>query len=415
MKFQFFRFYALIVLAAALLVWSFNHIYSAVSQPTQSYQVDIDYFFKGFAVASDSSAASAAANQPELPLFRTVHNNSLALPEDIQSLLEQGNVIAVENDLKQTYYYKKAASSDMLTQFGPFDTVDKESSIAPYIIPLFYSSLACLLLLMMRPIFRDLQKLQKDAAEFGRKPQPMKRTVKESSNIYPLAHSFYAMSNKILNFIQMNKDLSRTISHEIRTPLARMKFMLEIISPNIKPSQKERLQSDISEIESLVSDYLSFAKVENETDTIHRAEYSIKQFLQDIHDKFSIYEEKTTIECRSDDVLVYFDKASLSIAVQNLLTNALRFSQNTISLDFQLDDNTCVLSVEDDGPGVGDNASQLMQPFSRKNVKEQNHKGFGLGLYIVRKVAIWHEGDFIISQSNKLGGAKMELRWPNQA
>ena len=44
MKFQFFRFYALIVLAGSLLVWSFNQIYHAVQEPAKSYQVDIDFF-----------------------------------------------------------------------------------------------------------------------------------------------------------------------------------------------------------------------------------------------------------------------------------------------------------------------------------------------------------------------------------
>ncbi len=409
MKFQFFRFYALIVLAGSLLVWSFNQIYHAVQEPAKSYQVDIDFFFQGYNASNNTSN-----DNTQLPLFHTVDANALALPEDIQTLLKKGQVIAVTNDSGDTYYYKKNPDANSLTQFGPFKEVTKESSIAPYIIPLFYSSLACLLLLMMRPIFRDLQKLQQDAAEFGRKPQAMKRSIKESSNIYPLARSFYGMSNKILSFIQMNKDLSRTISHEIRTPLARMKFMLEIISPNIKSSQKHRMQNDISEIESLVSDYLSFAKIENETDNIHRALYSMKSFIQDIHEKFSIYEQEITISCHSDDVKVYFDKQSLSIAIQNLLTNALRFSKETINLKFKLQDNVCVLSVEDDGPGVGEKGEALMQPFSRENIKEQNHKGFGLGLYIVRKVAIWHEGEFIISQSSQLGGAKMELRWPNQ-
>lgn len=409
MKFQFFRFYALVILAAALLVWSFNHIYTAVTQPSKSYQVDVESFFTGYEAINNP-----ADTQQKLPLFEEVDANAIVLPEDIRLLLEQGNVIALESDNAETYYYRKEPSTNKLVKFGPFHNANKESSIAPYIIPLFYSSLACLLLLMMRPIFRDLQKLQADALAFGQKPQPMPRSVKESSNIYPLANAFYSMSNKILNFIQMNKDLSRTISHEIRTPLARMKFMLEIISAKIKPSQKERIQNDIAEIESLVNDYLSFAKVENETDTINRAEYPIKQFLEDIHDKFSIYEQDILIECHCDDVNVSFDKGSLSIAVQNLLTNALRFSKNTISLNFQLEGEACILSVEDDGPGVGENAAQLMQPFSRENTKEQNHKGFGLGLYIVRKVAIWHEGEFNISQSERLGGAKMQLRWPNQ-
>lgn len=406
MKFQFFRFYALIILAGTLLVWSFNQIYNAIQDDNLNYQIEVDYFFDGL------SEGNKIGSKP-LPNLLTIEASSLALPPDIQQMVEQGKVIAITDDTDQTFYYKKDLKSGQLMQFGPFMHQKKATSFEPYVVPLFYSSLAFLILLMMRPIFRDLYKLQQDAVDFGLKPSPMKRSVKESSNIYPLARAFYTMSDKVLNFIQMNKDLSRTISHEIRTPLARMKFMLELISPNIKTSQKERIQNDISEIESLVNDYLSFAKVENETDTLHFEVLSIKDFLKEIYEKFSIYEEQTVIHCHSDDVQVCFDKSSMSIAIQNLLTNAIRFSDKQISLHFSTIDNMCVLSVEDDGPGVGDNAQQLMQPFSRENVKEQNHKGFGLGLYIVRKVAIWHEGEFNISKSDSLGGAKMVIRWPN--
>ncbi|AOE50432.1 ATP-binding protein [Kangiella sediminilitoris] len=409
MKFQFFRFYALVVLAAALLIWSFNQIYNAIQEPNKSYQVDIDYFIERY----NQPATESGNSTGQLPLFNTISAESLVLPEDVEQLLDTGNVIALSDDNGNTFYYKKNQSGQTLTMFGPFQDVKKDSNIEPYIIPLFYSSLACLILFLMRPIFRDLQQLQNEAAEFGRHPTPMSHSIKESSNIFPLAKSFYSMSDKIVSFIQMNKDLSRTISHEIRTPLARMKFMLEIIAPKIKRSQKERIQNDIAEIESLVNDYLSFAKVENEADSINRERHSMKNFLQEIYDKFSIYEQETAIKYHSDDVMAYFDQGSMSIAIQNLLTNALRFSKQTISLDFRLKDDTCILSVEDDGPGVGDNADNLMQPFSRKNTKEQNHKGFGLGLYIVRKVAIWHEGEFSIAQSDKLGGAKMQIRWPN--
>ncbi|WP_251357971.1 ATP-binding protein [Kangiella sp. TOML190] len=410
MKFQFYRFYALIILAAALLVWSFNSIYEATQTPNSSYQVEVDDLIQRFHHDSDLSADK----EQRLPTFEIIQSQTLALPEDLAAMLEQGKTIAIADNNNRTFYYKKN-DAELLTRFGPFEHQSNDSQFEPYVIPLFYSSLACLLLFLMRPIFRDLQQLQQDALEFGRKPVAMQRSIKESSNIYPLANSFYGMSNKILNFIQMNKDLSRTISHEIRTPLARMKFMLEIIEPNISANQKMRMKNDIAEIESLVNDYLSFAKVENETDNIHREFHCMKTFLQEIYDKFSIYQDQILIDCHSEDVQAYFDKGSMSIAVQNLLTNALRFSKEKISLDFYLDQEQCLLSVEDDGPGVGDNAAKLMQPFSRENAKEQNHKGFGLGLYIVRKVAIWHEGEFTISQSSKLGGAKMQIRWPNQS
>lgn len=85
MKFQFFRFYALIILAGALLIWSFNQIYNAIQDDNANYQIEVDYFFDG--LSSDSKRGTKP-----LPNLLTIEAASLALPPDIQQKIGRAHV-----------------------------------------------------------------------------------------------------------------------------------------------------------------------------------------------------------------------------------------------------------------------------------------------------------------------------------
>ena len=83
----------------------------------------------------------------------------------------------------------------------------------------FYFLLGVMILLFIRPVFRDLSLLQRAAHRFSKKPQRIELDIKPNSSIAPLASTFTDMSERINKFVQLHNDLSRIISHEIRTPL----------------------------------------------------------------------------------------------------------------------------------------------------------------------------------------------------
>ncbi len=63
--------------------------------------------------------------------------------------------------------------------------------------------------------------------------------------------------------------------------------------------------------------------------------------------------------------------------------------------------------VEDDGPGLADDFKPL-DKFERKN-----SNGYGLGLYIVNQIALWHDSKLDAGRSDSLGGAKFSMYWKN--
>lgn len=223
MKFQFYRLYALLILSSALIIWSFSEIHGAMQHQVESYQIDVDSVFRGLS-EEDSSV-----------LFRQLSRDELALPQDLADKLDGGETIALTLSGGKTYYYRQAPDiSDpnnkepaKVIAFGPVLRKPTQAVPTELIIFALYASLGCLALLLIWPLFRDLSQLQASAVEFGANPRKMEQTINKRSAIYPLAKVFHEVTVQIVDFLQMHKELSRTISHEVRTPLARMRFALD--------------------------------------------------------------------------------------------------------------------------------------------------------------------------------------------
>ncbi|WP_241090254.1 ATP-binding protein, partial [Pseudomonas viridiflava] len=84
------------------------------------------------------------------------------------------------------------------------------------------------------------------------------------------------------------------------------------------------------------------------------------------------------------------------------------------SISYRLGAQRCRIDVDDDGPGVPEDAwEQIFTPFMRiDDSRTRASGGHGLGLSIVRRIINWHEGRALIGRSESLGGACFSLSWP---
>ena len=103
----------------------------------------------------------------------------------------------------------------------------------------------------------------------------------------------------------------------------------------------------------------------------------------------------------------------LSRAVRNIVDNAARHATSTLAVSVRDDDARAVLTVDDDGAGVGpDDRARVFDRFVRlDDARSRDDGGAGLGLAIVRAVAQAHGGDVTLGPS-PLGGARVELWLP---
>ena len=72
-----------------------------------------------------------------------------------------------------------------------------------------------------------------------------------------------------------------------------------------------------------------------------------------------------------------------------------------------------IVTIADDGNGIAvDQREQILKPFIRGKTNEQQVKGYGMGLAIVKRIVEWHHGEIMIDNSATLSGAQFTISLP---
>lgn len=391
-KRQFVRFYLLLLLSCAALLWALGGLYQWLQHDEPHYQIAVDQLF------------SEHAAWPKTRVSR----QQLYLPDEVAAMLDAGEVIAVATSNGDHLYYRRSAQSGWVEQLGPLPAPLAET--APWLDFLLYGALALLFLGLLWPVFRDIRALIRHTQQFATDPQPIHTNINADSSVYPLAQSVERMSQQISQMIEMNQDMSRTVAHETRTPLTRMKFTLSLAAAQLEPRYQQRLQQDIEEIDQLVSNYLEFSRLEFFVVQQQLQSVSSQAFLQQLEQKFDIYQQQLQLNFVVETDSCQLIQPAMLLAAQNLISNALRFARSSITVTLRRSASHYEFVVQDDGPGLAEHPDTMQRLFRRGD----NSSGFGLGLYIVNKVAGWHQGQLLID-NDPSGGARIAICWPEPA
>jgi signal transduction histidine kinase len=133
---------------------------------------------------------------------------------------------------------------------------------------------------------------------------------------------------------------------------------------------------------------------------LKKDEFSIGDLLSDI---YSSLEKKAqdkkvnlTIECEEPQIQVYADIAKIERVIQNLVENAIRYSdegETVILRAIKEKDNTIQLVIKDTGSGIAtEHLPYIFEPYYRASDEYKlKHKGAGLGLAISQRLLALHD------------------------
>jgi signal transduction histidine kinase len=343
----------------------------------------------------------------------------IELPPEAIIMLEHHQP-AMNSDEDVTYF---PLDDDTVIQFGPmWGTAETKDLLRfpVYWITACVAGLPVLLFLWLGlrargKYNRDLKALTECIGALARTPNVMLPAM--SQEWAPVLLTLQRHAQEITSMGERHREVSQAVSHELRTPLARMRFALALLSKSEDPITRtrlqERLQTDIEELESLVRASLAFARLADAPADLHHEPINIRAWLQQEFALLDGHHRLLTLETDPQGLELIGDRSLLHLIVRNLLSNAITYAREQVSVSASYHDQLhLVLHVDDDGPGVlPENREKIFEPFVRLALGNDEPSGFGLGLALAKRATHWHRGQLSVSRS-PLGGARMSLILP---
>jgi len=274
-------------------------------------------------------------------------------------------------------------------------------------------SLAFPVFIWMRPHWQDMLRLEAAAQRFGDGHLTERIHFDSASSFERLGVAFNQMADNINALIASKKQLIDGIAHELRTPLVRLRYRLEM-SENLTAAESQALNRDIGQLEALIEELLTYARLDRPQNELKLTTPDLPAWLRSyVEDVQSVNPQRTLLIDSMGGDYGALDMRLMERVLDNLVNNALRYSDNTLRISLHLSGSRATLSVEDDGPGIAPEARQrVFEPFVRLDPsRDRATGGCGLGLAIVHSIAQALGGD-VSCEASELGGARFCFNWP---
>jgi signal transduction histidine kinase/ActR/RegA family two-component response regulator len=213
------------------------------------------------------------------------------------------------------------------------------------------------------------------------------------------------------------------LGHELRNPLAPIVMALHLMKQHTTDTvrrEQEIIERQVSHLVRLVDDLLDVSKIARGKVTLRKEIVELRVVvaaaIEIVSDLFEEHRHQISVNVPQSGLSVFGDPVRLAQVVANLLSNAARYTEpnGEISISGSREDNEVVLIVKDNGVGIG--ADLLPRVFDlfvqgRRNT-DRKEGGLGLGLALVKSLALMHDGKVSARSDGAERGSEFEIRLP---
>jgi two-component system, OmpR family, sensor kinase len=236
-----------------------------------------------------------------------------------------------------------------------------------------------LIFLYILKLLSPLKKITKQINNFSKGDLKSRVNITSKDEIGSLGKSFNSMADNLENMIKTKEELLRDIGHELRTPIAKGKFAIEKIEDF---ENKELLKKIFLDLESLTNELIQLEKL-NFSD-LNYSVFSAETLVLESLSKLYIKDESKVDLQIKEDFKIEADLEYLSIALKNLIDNALKYATK-LPITIEVTKNQ--ISVINQGKMLSKELQYYLKPFTQELSQRD---GFGLGLSIVNKIVNKH-------------------------
>jgi len=343
-------------------------------------------------------------------LFRTEIKDRWYSPIDRTLRRELKSHFGSDKYWFDTMEYKELINIHIKHDAGYFEFLiakDRVSSSSARLFALWITFPAILLIsiamIFLKNQTRPIINLARAAEKFGRGENIDEYRPSGALEIRQAGYEFDKMRKRIMRHLNQRSEMLSGISHDLRTPLTRMKLQLAFISDK---ELSKKISLDIDEMEKMLNEYLQFTSssyAENDQT------FNISELIENIVKKYKNSNISIQIAPR-----VYMNGRENLIqrSLNNLIDNALKYGDK-VNLYLSKKNNSILILVEDDGPGIPiEEYENVFKPFYKIDKGRSDSKSsVGLGLSITSDIIKSHGGNIMLEKSD-LNGLRVKIFLP---
>ncbi|HHB93998.1 MAG TPA: HAMP domain-containing histidine kinase [Campylobacterales bacterium] len=220
-----------------------------------------------------------------------------------------------------------------------------------------------------------LKKLNKKILEFAKGNMDIKITYRSNDEIGQIAQSFDNAIYHIKTLLESKNLFMRNMMHELKTPITKGRIVVEMIEDG---NNKKTLIRAFERMNQLIGELAYIERLTTQSFQPELREVNINDIIEKSLTLLLLTKEKVTI--KTDNNLITTDAKLLSLALKNLIDNAIKYSEDCHVTIITDDTSIKVLSK---GKSLEHPLEYYLEPFTQE---EKRQSGFGLGLYIVNNI-----------------------------
>lgn len=336
-------------------------------------------------------------------------NNQIKILTDqfkVKTINDDTTRLAILNDsqaivMRKTFYglYRILKHDDTLYTYVQRDGYnimiqDRQSyrynlAIITLAITLSFSILFALYYILKKKL-KPLKELNKQIKKFSNGDLNIQIKYNSRDEIGTIAKTFDEAITHIDNQTKSKELFMRNMMHELKTPITKAMFIAETLD---NEKTKETLQRAFKRMDDIIKELAMVEKLTSNNTFVYKEYTSFFKIYTKTIEITMINAENISSSIK--DFNLNADTAMFSVALKNLIDNAIKFSPNKHANIRATKDRIVISS---DGEKLKHSLEYYTEPFSQE---EKRSDGFGLGLYIVKTIAKLH--DFSLKYQYKDG------------
>jgi two-component system, NtrC family, sensor histidine kinase GlrK len=258
-------------------------------------------------------------------------------------------------------------------------------------------------------LMRPIRQIDMAISQLGKGTFARPIAVRGPSDLVDLGRQLEWLRMRLLDLAQERNRFLRHMSHELKTPLANIREGTELLMDGavgeLDSSQREVatiLRDNSIKLQQLIENLLSFSAWQARHSGLEISEFRLRPLVKAVLEthQLTLLAQRVHLDLKIHDIELRADRAKLKLILDNLLSNALKYSPRggTIYIHARTHKELLVLDVADTGPGINkQERSAIFEAFYSGSAPVAGHlKGTGIGLSVVNEFVQAHGGSIEI-------------------